>query len=137
MIAIDTVRASHRFVGPLVRLENELRRLADGESVRPIQFRAGDQWHSLADQFNRVLIQYRTYAETFERTHGIDVRDPSAVESLAPYRVPEVDFSVDTRGNQWTRMRPQEESAELEWSDPDELPAERPVAMVDSASNSG
>ncbi len=54
LVAIDVVRFSHRVVGPLVRLENEMRRLADGEPVAPIKFRQNDYWQSVADQFNRV-----------------------------------------------------------------------------------
>jgi hypothetical protein len=51
----DTVKLSHRFVGPVVRVRNELNRLADGQHVKPVQLRKRDYWHDLADALNRVL----------------------------------------------------------------------------------
>ena len=51
----DTVKLSHRFVGPVVRVRNELNRLADGQAVKPVQLRKRDYWHDLADALNRVL----------------------------------------------------------------------------------
>jgi hypothetical protein len=51
----DTVKLSHRFVGPVVRVRNELIRLADGQQVKPVQLRKRDYWHDLADAMNRVL----------------------------------------------------------------------------------
>lgn len=50
----DTVRLSNRFAGPLLRFRRELRRLADGEQVAPLQFREDDFWRPLADEFNRL-----------------------------------------------------------------------------------
>ncbi|MDA7980409.1 MAG: hypothetical protein MPJ50_16750 [Pirellulales bacterium] len=50
----DTIRLSHRFSGPIVRLRNELRDLADGKVNPPVNFREGDFWQDLAGEFNRV-----------------------------------------------------------------------------------
>lgn len=50
----DTIRLSHRFSGPIVRLRNELRALADGKVNKPLNFRDGDFWQDLAGEFNRV-----------------------------------------------------------------------------------
>lgn len=50
----DTLKLSNRFVGPILRLKNSLRSVADGNPVSPIRFRGGDFWHELADDFNRL-----------------------------------------------------------------------------------
>lgn len=54
LVLVDSVRVSNRFAGPLYRLRRELRRLAAGEQVTPISFRAGDFWHDFAEEFNAV-----------------------------------------------------------------------------------
>ena len=63
LIALDIIRLSHRFVGPLIRLQNEMKRLADGQQVNPIVFRKRDHWHGLADQFNRLALQHQQLSE--------------------------------------------------------------------------
>ncbi len=53
--AFDSIRLSHRFAGPMVRIRGAMRRLAAGERVEPVHFRKGDFWMDLADDFNTVL----------------------------------------------------------------------------------
>jgi len=55
LIVYDMVRLSHRFTGPVFRLRNCMRKLAQGEHVEPIHFRKGDMWQELADEFNSLL----------------------------------------------------------------------------------
>lgn len=50
----DTLRLSHRFAGPMVRLRRQLQALAEGRATQPLQFRSGDFWHSTAEDFNRT-----------------------------------------------------------------------------------
>ncbi len=50
----DTVKLSNRFAGPILRLRNELKALADGKQNPPVKFRDGDFWQDLAGEFNRV-----------------------------------------------------------------------------------
>jgi hypothetical protein len=52
---VDTIRFSHRFVGPLIRLRRSMRQVARGEYVAPIKFRRTDFWQELADDFNALL----------------------------------------------------------------------------------
>lgn len=47
---------SHRIVGPLVRLERTLLRMAKGESVPPLKFRDGDFAVDLEKAFNAYLM---------------------------------------------------------------------------------
>jgi hypothetical protein len=51
----DTLKLSHRFAGPIVRLRNGLSAWGDGEEVKPIKFRQNDFWNELADHFNRAV----------------------------------------------------------------------------------
>ena len=55
LIVYDMVRLSHRFTGPVLRLRNCMRKLAQGEHVEPIHFRKGDMWQELADEFNSLV----------------------------------------------------------------------------------
>jgi hypothetical protein len=53
----DMLRMSNRFVGPVSRLKNALRRLSRGDTVVPLQPRRGDYWSDLIDWFNSLLEQ--------------------------------------------------------------------------------
>jgi hypothetical protein len=55
VMAWDTIRFSHRLVGPLVRFRKTMRAIADGEAVRPIKLREGDYLTELRDDFNKML----------------------------------------------------------------------------------
>lgn len=52
---IDVLKLSNRFVGPLLRLRREMRALARGEHVEPIEFRDHDYWRDMADEFNALV----------------------------------------------------------------------------------
>jgi hypothetical protein len=55
VMAWDTIRFSHRLVGPLVRFRKTMRAIAGGEAVRPIKLRDGDYLTELRDDFNKML----------------------------------------------------------------------------------
>jgi hypothetical protein len=67
LILIDCVRMTNRFAGPLYRLRRELRKLASGETVPPIAFRAGDFWHDFAEEFNAVSRRMEMLTERAEK----------------------------------------------------------------------
>lgn len=52
----DTVRLSHRFAGPIVRLRRALNDVAEGKKPVKIKFRDGDFWKDLADEYN-ILVE--------------------------------------------------------------------------------
>jgi sensor histidine kinase YesM len=52
--ALDTVRFSNRFVGPIARLRRSMRELADGQRISNLSFRDNDFWCEVADEFNAV-----------------------------------------------------------------------------------
>jgi hypothetical protein len=55
LVVVDVLRLSNRFVGPAHRLRQALKQAAEGQAVRPIQFRENDFWRDAADNFNRAL----------------------------------------------------------------------------------
>ncbi|MCA9199634.1 MAG: hypothetical protein KDA87_18965 [Planctomycetales bacterium] len=59
-LVYDAMKISNRFVGPIVRIQNELARLADGtEPERPVHFRDADYWQQVGMEFNRVADRIR------------------------------------------------------------------------------
>jgi len=55
VFAYDSIKLSHRFVGPIMRLRRVLRQAALGEHVPPLQFRQDDFWQDLAGSFNTLM----------------------------------------------------------------------------------
>ena len=55
VFVLDAVKLSNRFTGPIFRLRRTLANLAEGNPVRPLEFRSNDFWRSLAEDFNRVV----------------------------------------------------------------------------------
>jgi hypothetical protein len=53
--ALDTIRFSNRFVGPIVRLRRGLRELGDHGPVSELNFRDNDFWSDVADEFNSAV----------------------------------------------------------------------------------
>ncbi len=52
---VDTIKLSHRFTGPIYRLRQTVRNLAQGGKFTPMKFRDLDFWHGLADDFNLMV----------------------------------------------------------------------------------
>ena len=68
MLLFDCVRFSNRFAGPMFRLRDQLKQLADTGHAEPVKFRKGDFWYEMAQEFNRVA----------ERMQGRACRRPVA-----------------------------------------------------------
>ncbi len=64
---LDSIKLSHRIVGPLVRVRSTLHSLATGQQVKPLKFRPNDFWHDLADEFNEVIVRYQDPAAKSQR----------------------------------------------------------------------
>ena len=52
--AMDVVRLSNRFVGPVMRIRMALSELAAGRPVEPIHLRDDDYWREMAGSLNEV-----------------------------------------------------------------------------------
>lgn len=62
LLIVDMLRLSNRFVGPLFRLRRSMRALARGEHVEPIEFRGGDFWQEVAEEFNALAARVQDTA---------------------------------------------------------------------------
>ncbi len=62
----DSIRFSHRVAGPVIRVGNSMRRLANHQTVSPIQLRKDDFCHDLANDFNQLLKAYSADSQTEE-----------------------------------------------------------------------
>ena len=51
----DTIKLSHRFVGPISRIRGVMRKSGAGECCELVRLRPGDFWHELAGEFNAML----------------------------------------------------------------------------------
>src|SRR3954463_15748385 len=54
--AIDTIKLSHRFAGPIFSLRRAIREVAAGEPPRKLKFRRRDFWQDLAGDYNAMLV---------------------------------------------------------------------------------
>ncbi|MFN3192242.1 MAG: hypothetical protein ACE361_17155 [Aureliella sp.] len=50
----DSIKLSNRFAGPMVRLRDSIKRIADGGEVSELSFRDGDFWQDVSVEFNRM-----------------------------------------------------------------------------------
>jgi hypothetical protein len=51
----DSVKLSHRFVGPIIRLRRAMLQAALGQSFKPLKFRKNDFWQDIASAFNSLV----------------------------------------------------------------------------------
>jgi hypothetical protein len=102
LVIVDCVRLSNRFAGPLYRLRRELRRLAAGETVRPIHFREGDFWLEFADEFNAVakrMDELTKQVDELKQTTPIPFESDAELQSVVNAAEPELDFELQPVGN--------------------------------------
>jgi nitrogen fixation/metabolism regulation signal transduction histidine kinase len=64
---VDTIKLSHRFTGPIYRMRQTVRNLAQGGKFTPMKFRDLDFWHGLADDFN-LMVERLTSGEAAARS---------------------------------------------------------------------
>ena len=57
--AMDVLRLSNRFVGPVSRMRSALEELAAGRAIEPIHFRDDDYWRELASHLNEVAARLK------------------------------------------------------------------------------
>lgn len=66
IFALDLVRLSHRFAGPILRLRGVMREGVAGRPIEHVQFREGDFWHEFADEFNTFVARLQEHGDTIE-----------------------------------------------------------------------
>jgi len=79
IILLDVIRVSNRFVGPVLRLRQGLRDVADGRPAQPLNFRDDDFWRDLASDFNRAVA--RVARENSERSSPTEEMPQPAASS--------------------------------------------------------
>jgi hypothetical protein len=52
--ALDSIRLSHRFAGPMVSFAKALDRMARGQRIEDLAFRKSDFWKQLAENLNTI-----------------------------------------------------------------------------------
>ncbi|TWU29893.1 hypothetical protein [Bythopirellula polymerisocia] len=77
VFVLDTIKLSHRFVGPINRLQCTIRSIADGNMPTKLKFRDFDFWQSLADDFNQMIDRLRSDGNSCEE--AADEDEPAAV----------------------------------------------------------
>jgi len=55
VFVLDTIRLSHRFAGPIYRLRQTIRSIAQGKPTGRLKFRDFDFWQGLAEDFNQMV----------------------------------------------------------------------------------
>jgi nitrogen fixation/metabolism regulation signal transduction histidine kinase len=55
LFVMDMVRISHRFSGPLLRIRQSFRTVANGGTFQPIRLREKDFLQDLTDDYNRMM----------------------------------------------------------------------------------
>jgi hypothetical protein len=55
IVVWDAIRFSHRVAGPICRIRRSLCHIAEGDEIRPLQFRGRDFWKDLGEQVNVLL----------------------------------------------------------------------------------
>lgn len=83
-VVYDSLRLSHRFVGPIYRLRSAMHELAGGGSAEPIHFRKHDFWQDLADDYNLILKQIGTGSPD----DGADAQPDDAKTEMTPELTP-------------------------------------------------
>ena len=76
----DTVRLSHRFAGPIVRLRRALQEVADGQQPVRLKFRDGDFWKELADDYNVLIDKGYLQVDSIEPTNQAEAAPESEFE---------------------------------------------------------
>jgi hypothetical protein len=76
----ETIKLSHRFVGPMYRLHSTIRSINAGEEFRPIHFRDDDFWQEVADDFNTMMVRLMEQ----QGAESVCEQEPVRDEELVP-----------------------------------------------------
>ena len=55
VFVLDTIKMSNRFAGPIYRLRQTIRSIAQGDPPPRLKFRDFDFWQGLAQDFNQMV----------------------------------------------------------------------------------
>lgn len=81
VFVLDTIKLSHRFAGPIYRLRQTIRLIAEGNAPTRLKFRDFDFWQGLADDFNQMLDRFEGEASSSAKFDEVE-QDSVSVSSL-------------------------------------------------------
>ena len=84
----DTVKLSHRFAGPVLRVRRALREMAGGEEAERVTLRPGDFWIEIAEDLNKVIdrvskLEGHQESDVAQPAEGSDAQQPGEWEEVA------------------------------------------------------
>jgi hypothetical protein len=83
VLLLDVALVSNRVVGPLNRVRDTLRKLANGERVSPIQFREGDYFWPMAGELNAVSARVAELEDQLREMNRSEADTREIAEPLA------------------------------------------------------
>jgi hypothetical protein len=72
----DSIKLSHRFVGPIFSLHRTMRETTADAPPRKLKFRADDFWHELADDFNAMVARLTAGQHGMKKEEDSDREKP-------------------------------------------------------------
>ena len=76
----DTMKLSNRIAGPVVRLRSTMDQIRKGENTASLQFRDGDYWQEMADEFNEMVHELKRHERSLmERAEANASHEATAV----------------------------------------------------------
>ena len=72
VFVVDTIKFSHRLAGPIFRLRQTIREMANGESVAPLQTRKNDYWSTTVEDFNSLIEKVNQTANSSSEEASVD-----------------------------------------------------------------
>lgn len=81
VFVLDTIRISHRFAGPIYRLRQTIRSIADGKPTKRLKFRDFDFWQGLAEDFNQMVDRLSNH-EVEMLDHELDHEEAGSLETI-------------------------------------------------------
>lgn len=80
VFVLDTIKLSHRFVGPIYRLRQTIRSIAQGDPPQRLKFRDFDFWQGLAQDFNLMVDRLSGRDVQSEEDDSIETQEPVEIQ---------------------------------------------------------
>lgn len=79
VFVLDTIKLSHRFVGPIYRLRHTIRNIAQGDPPPRLKFRDFDFWQDLAKDFNLMVDRLSAREIQLEEENSAETPEPAEI----------------------------------------------------------
>jgi hypothetical protein len=75
ILALDFIKFTNRFAGPVLRLRAAMRQVARGDAPTTLNFREGDFWQELAADFNRITARLKAAENVQSQSNAFQIAD--------------------------------------------------------------